>query len=314
MVRLDPRFRQSRVSVATHIDVPPRLHADIIIVHFTVSWRKLLWLRWLRQRNTAATLILVEHSYTRCFEQIHVAHRARFRMMLRLVCCLMDRVVTVSEAQGDWLAEAARPPAGKLLVINPHTDLSGLRLLPPPQHCGGPLSLCGYGRYASQKGFDTLIEAMRLVPREVACLRLVGLGPERQNLVTQAGDLPQVTIDGPVSGPDLLLGAVDAVAIPSRFEAFGNVALEARAAARPIIVSDVDGLTAQALKVPELVVPAEDPPALARAICWLAQQDITLLGMGARRSVAGAEAHTIDRWNGLFAEIAATRRKKGLLF
>lgn len=40
--------------------------------------------------------------------------------------------------------------------------------------------------------------------------------------------------------------SVDFVAIPSRWEAFGLVALEARAAGRPIICSDIDGLKTSA--------------------------------------------------------------------
>jgi glycosyltransferase involved in cell wall biosynthesis len=306
MARLDPRFKQSRVWATPHMNDPQNLEADIIIVHFTASWRRLLWLQALRCRNKTAKLILVEHSYTRCFERLHISHRTRFRTMLRFAYGIMDCVVAVSRAQGEWLLEAGCVNEAKLKVINPHTDLSRLRLLPPPRSAG-PLLLCAYGRYAPQKGFDTLIDAMRLVPGEVARLRLVGLGPDKEKLETQAAGLHHVTVDGPVSKPDFLLGAADAVVIPSRFEAFGNVGLESRAAARPIIVTNVDGLADQALPMPELTVPPEDPTALAGAINWLAAQDITSLGLSARGSVFGAEKHTIDSWNNLLADLSERR-------
>jgi len=302
MQRLDHRFVQSRVQVTPNAYMAPVLDADIIVIHFTVSWRKLVWLTSLRKRNSKASLILVEHSYTRAFEARHVANRGRFRTMLRMVYGLMDRVVAVSQAQGDWLAEAAGLPPGKLVAINPHTDLLALRKLPLPRRGRGPLLLCAYGRYAPQKGFDTLIEAMGLVSPKTATLRLIGLGPDAAALRAQAAGFAHVSVEGPVASPDALLSEVDAVVIPSRFEAFGNVGLEARAAARPIIVTGVDGLASQAVCIPELIVPPENPQALARAIEWLASQDLARLGDIARRSVAGAEAHTIDHWNSLLDE------------
>ena len=45
-------------------------------------WRKLAWLYGLRARNPNAHLILVEHSYTRAFELLHVANPKRFRYSL----------------------------------------------------------------------------------------------------------------------------------------------------------------------------------------------------------------------------------------
>ena len=164
----------------------------------------------------------------------------------------------------------------------------------------------GYGRYAAQKGFDVLIEAMRAVPAELATLRLVGLGPDEAALRAQAEGMAHVRVEGPVDGPGAWLADVDAVAIPSRFEPFGTVALEARAAGRPIIVSGVDGLVDQAV-APELMVPPENPAALARAIIWLARQKLKPLGQAARDAVANAETTTITAWNQLLSGTCAAK-------
>jgi glycosyltransferase involved in cell wall biosynthesis len=297
MARLDMRFAHSRVHVLPTRELPPALDAQVVVVHFTVSWHKLAWLYGLRARNPNAHFILVEHSYTRAFEALNVVNRKRFRRMLSLSCGLMDRIIAVSKAQGDWLIEAAAIPAERLVVINPAAELDALRALPLPLRRPGPLRLCGYGRYCRQKGFDTLIDAMRLVPPNVATLRLVGLGPDERELRRQAAALPHVRIEGPVAGPAMLFGNVDAVAIPSRFEAFGLVAAEARAAGCPIIVSGIDGLIDQALPMPELTVPPQHPAALAQAIIWLADRDIAALGAIARQSVQFTEQHTIGAWN-----------------
>jgi glycosyltransferase involved in cell wall biosynthesis len=308
LARLDTSFAHSRQHVQPARELPPALDAQVVVIHFTLSWRKLAWLYGLRARNPGAHLLLVEHSYTRAFEALHVGHRKRFRTMLRLAYGLMDRVVAVSKRQGDWLIEAASLPAGRLVVINPVTDLDALLSLPLPSRRPGPLRLCGYGRYCPQKGFDTLIDAMRLVKPGVATLRLVGLGPDEKALRELAAGMMHVTVEGPVAGPALLFGDVDAVAIPSRFEAFGLVGLEARAAGCPIIVSAVDGLIDQALPAPELTVLAEDPVALAKAITWLASQDISALGAAARKSVRWTEARTVNGWNQLLREMGCVEQ------
>jgi len=303
---LDPGFAHVMHVLDPKKTLPPRFDARIIVVHFPPSWATLPWLLGLRLRNPQARLVLNEHSYTRGFEALHVGNRKRFRRMLRLACGMADHVATVSAAQGDWMCEAAHLPARKVTAINPMTDLTTLRTLPLPVRQPGPLRLCAYGRFSVQKAFDDLIAAMKLVPPEVATLRLVGLGEDEAALRAQAADVPNVTVEGPVPGPEALLGEVDAVVIPSRFEAFGNVGAEARAAGRPIIVTAVDGLIDQALPgVPELMVPPGDIARLAQAIIWLAGQDVTALGAVARESVAGTEARTISAWNGLLRQMAA---------
>ena len=308
LARLDTSFAHSRQHVEPARELPPVLDAQVVVIHFTLSWRKLAWLYGLRARNPGTHLVLVEHSYTRAFEALHVGNRKRFRTMLRLAYRLMDRVVAVSKRQGDWLIEAASLPADRLVVINPVTDLDALLSLPLPLRRPGPLRLCGYGRYCPQKGFDTLIDAMRLVNPSVATLRLVGLGPDEKTLREQAAGMMHLTVEGPVAGPSMLFGGVDAVAIPSRFEAFGLVGLEARAAGCPIIVSAVDGLIDQALPVPELTVPPEDPVALAKAITWLARQDISVLGAVARKSVRWTEARTVNGWKVLLHEMGGVEQ------
>jgi glycosyltransferase involved in cell wall biosynthesis len=301
---LDPRFTHTRLAVLPTREVPPALDAAIIVVHFTTSWAKLPWLFGLRARNPQASVILMEHSYTRAFEALYVKHRTRFRALLRVTYGLVSHVISVSHGQCAWLIEATGLPRSRFTVLNPFTDLRSSRKLELPVRAPGPLRLGALGRYAPQKGFDTLIAAMRLVSPDIATLRLVGLGPDEAMLRRMAEGMPHVTVEGPVADPAMLLGAVDALAIPSRFEAFGCVAAEARAAGRPMIVSTVDGLCDHAVSSPELVIPAEDPQALANAIVWLAGQDVAALGSSARKSVAHIEAETVAAWNSVLRGVA----------
>ena len=298
--RLGKGLVHERLSVDPARGLAPALASDAIVIHFTMNWRKLPWLAALRARNISSQLILVEHSYTRDFESLHVPHIGRFRVLLRAAYSLVDHVVAVSENQSRWFSEALGLPKKKFQVINPLTDIEPLRAIPLPIPGRGPLRLCGFGRYAPQKGFDDLIAAMRLVSPDLATLRLVGLGPSRQALLRLAADLPHVSVDGPVAGPLHLFPEVDAIVVPSRFEPYGCVAAEARAAGRPMIVTTVDGLNDHPVGAPELRVPRSDPASLASAIRWLVAQDITALGARARQSVDGAEDRTTQAWYALF--------------
>ena len=79
-----------------------------------------------------------------------------------------------------------------------------------------------------------------------------------------------------------LLAAADVVVMPSRQEGLGVAALEAMAAAVPVIASRVGGLP-EAVRDGEtgLLVAADDPTALAAAIARLAADRALATGLGA---------------------------------
>jgi glycosyltransferase involved in cell wall biosynthesis len=109
----------------------------------------------------------------------------------------------------------------------------------------GPLTLLAYGRFTQQKGFDLLLRALRLLPTANLRLLLVGDGPQRAELAALAAADPRIELRAAQRDIPALLAQVDAVVIPSRWEPWGNVCLEARAAGRPVLVSGVDGLPEQ---------------------------------------------------------------------
>lgn len=106
-------------------------------------------------------------------------------------------------------------------------------------------------------------------------LRVVGEGPERASLEALAADLELGRVTEFVgrvphaSVPDEL-GKLDVYAALSRSESFGVAVLEAGAAGRPVVVSDVGGLPeVVADGETGLVVPREDPSAAADALARL---------------------------------------------
>lgn len=287
----------------------PRLSADLLHVHITANWRKLPWLATLRARHPGVPIILEEHSYTAAYEAARVParKRARFRAMLRLSHGLADRVVAVSRGQGDWLRDLGLAP-GRLVSLPTALPTDGLEGLPVPTPGGGPLVVGAYGRYADQKGFDVLIDAFRHVGPAHARLVLGGLGPDEAALRDRAAGLPNVHVGGAVSDVAGFLSGVDVVAIPSRWEAFGLVGLEARAAGRPILVSALDGLPEQTEGGAGWAVARhDDPAAWADAVRSVTPERIAAASAVARAGATGAWGRHVAAWRSLYADVLDAR-------
>ena len=134
------------------------------------------------------------------------------------------------------------------------------------------------GRLALQKGQRHLIAAMPLllqhVPRAHAVIAGGGdLEEYLRDLADETGVAERVHVLGPRKDVPALMHAIDVFAMPSIWEGFGLVLLEAMAAAKPIVASRV-------ATIPEVVVDGEtgvlvppgNPQALADALAQLAHQ------------------------------------------
>jgi glycosyltransferase involved in cell wall biosynthesis len=169
---------------------------------------------------------------------------------------LADRVVVVHNGFAfDDPAPVGRPPApdGEVLVV---------------------------GRLSPRKGQDVAIRAVRRLHDAgwPVRLRVVGTpfpGYEwfEADLRRDALDLgiaDHVTFDGYRDDIPACNAAADIVLVPSRVEPFGNVAVEALAAARPLVASDVGGLREFVQHDRTgVLVPPDDDEALAAAVAGL---------------------------------------------
>ena len=217
-----------------------RITADLIVSHLAVSWRVLPLLLSLRVRHPRARLIHVEHSYTEGFVSANVTHKHRFELLLRIAYRVFDRVVAVSLAQGEWLQRSGAVRHSDLTVIQSCVDLSAFRAIAPPATATRIFG--AIGRLDKQKGFDTLIRAFQMTDRSDISLYIYGEGIEEASLRALAGDDARIHFKGFTDDPVAAIAAVDAVAMPSVWEAYGLVAIEALAAGRRLLVNPVDGL------------------------------------------------------------------------
>jgi len=213
---------------------------------------------------------------------------------LDLVWRRADGVIAISQAVADWLVRARRVSADRVRVIHygiepepflaPHPDARTRWGLPD-----GPL-VTAIGRLTPHKGFATLITAWRTVRDRMPNAMLViagwdvgGYRQELQSLV-EALHLPAaVRLVGFVDDVPAFLAAGDVFALPSTSEGFGQVVIEAMAAARPVVVSRIPPLTEIVADGDTgLLVPPEDADALAAAILSLLETPCHAGEMGAR--------------------------------
>lgn len=196
---------------------------------------------------------------------------ATLRLSLRRLCSTADAVTAPSAYTLDEL-RAHYHVRGITAVIPNGVDVADFAEAPPRSDLGR--YVLAVGRLVPQKGLDTLVDAFAAVHPDLEGRRLViaGDGPERPQLerhIASAGLEHVVLLLGSVERaalPSLFAGA-DAVVVASRRESFPLVALEAMAARRPLVATDVGGLP-EVVRDGEnaLVVSPDDADALASAL------------------------------------------------
>ena len=228
------------------------------------------------------------------------SHRAeRFWAALRSVAYRRaDAVVVQTEAAAHWF----RRRLGKRLAVTviPNPVDPGGDSLPCNVEVPRPFMLAA-GRLVHQKGFDILIRAFATVARECGQLRLAlaGEGPEEQALRSLVAELrldDRVHFLGQVRGLRTLMRQADAFILPSRYEGFPNVLLEALASGLPVVATDCPSGPRQILRDGEFgrLVPGHDLAALAAALRRLAT-DADLRGRLAARAPRAIAPYALAR-------------------
>ena len=293
--------RHQVVVCAAGLSRPPSTGAHLIVSHIVLSWRNLPFFMALRARHPNTPIVHIEHHYSQSFVAAEVASPTRFRGMLSLSMSIFDRVIAISAAQRDWLKSFVQIAEDKLILIPSCVALSDF--LDVPVGANKIKKIGAIGRLHPQKGFDVLIPAFRAAALQGVTLEIFGDGPDKDKLVALAAGDPSIVFHGHLPDPVAAMAAVDAVAMPSRREPYGLVALEAMAAGRPLLVSRADGLidhaTLGALAVTELSVEA-----WSHALIDLVATSNSGRANAARERVASAEDRFAKSWSALIKELA----------
>ena len=142
----------------------------------------------------------------------------------------------------------------------------------------GGIKLGCIARLSEQKGLTYLLDAMSLLTVKDIRLFIVGDGELRNELENKVKELhlqDSVTFLGYRKDIVECINSFDFCVLPSVFEGFGLVAIEAFMNGKTIVATDIPGLNEVVTNKNGILVPAKDPAALASAIDKLAT-DATL--------------------------------------
>lgn len=202
-----------------------------------------------------------------------------------------DVIIGATESEKTQLIDMYQCPQNKIVIIPPGVDTSHFYPIPKDEAkevIGIPKDdrmILFVGRIEPLKGIDTLIRSMALLKMECGkCPHyLVIIGGDTETSPEQESselnklrklcfdlELDEVIIFLGKKGQDTLpyyYSATDVLVMPSHYESFGMVALEAMACGTPVIGSDVGGLSYLIHDgINGFLVPSQDPSALAEKL------------------------------------------------
>jgi glycosyltransferase involved in cell wall biosynthesis len=242
----------------------------------------------------------------------------RLRAFFHYANARFDRIVAPSRAVAEALIADDHVPSARCVTIPNGVDTQRFR----PVDAGARARLraalgfvdneCLIGCVASftpVKQHDILIEAFAQVHRGYPQVRLllVGHGPLRRQLERQIDALgveTAVDLLGARSDVEQILPALDIFVLASRSEGMSNAILEAQACAIPVVATAVGGnaelVRSQAMGI---LVPAADPPALARALSELVAAPCRRVAMGIAAREQVLREHSIAAMAGAYERI-----------
>jgi glycosyltransferase involved in cell wall biosynthesis len=179
------------------------------------------------------------------------------------------------------------------------------------RHAGGPLVIGFLGRLSYQKGVDILLAAIRASAGRDYHVEIHGFGPVEPLVRSAVRDFPErISFHGPSNGPQVM-SRFDVLVMPSRYEGFPYVLLEAVAHGLPIITTDVGGVDEMvAHEWNGVVLRGEPIAALTEVFDHITSRDWQRLGLhslllSGRNTIAGMYQRIMDAYE----EILATRGK-----
>jgi glycosyltransferase involved in cell wall biosynthesis len=269
---------------------------DIVHIHSTFAGALLRPVLAMTQHR--ARLVYCPHGW--CFDRDSSALvRRGMQWVERLLAHCCDAIVCVSQHERTRGIEVGIS-SDKLMVapngMPAHAPEPQGPPLPWPE---GALRLLFVGRFDRQKGIDVLFAALRELG-DAAYAYIAG-----DSLREQLGAIPENSRYAGWLTPRQLESyyrSAEIVVMPSRWEGFPLVAVEAMRAGRPVLATQVGGL-------PEIVehgetgwlIPADDPQALVAILKAVDRPQLAVMGEAARSRFV--RAMSIEATHGKLREL-----------
>ena len=275
---------------------------DVVHVHCPLT----PVLPYLALHHATCPVVGTFHSHFRPGVLFELTRRAQQRYLDRL-----DAAVAVSRA---CLAPFARRLEADFRIIPNGVEVErfgrGRRLR---RFQDGKMNVLWVGKAEPRSGLDTLIAAFAEVRSHLeARLLVVGDGPLLSRYRTL---VPEELVEDVVFAGALLderpdwYASADVYCAPNTIEGFGSTLLEAMAAGKPVLASDIDGFQ-EVISTGENgdLLPPRDPHAWACALLRLAREPVRAKAYGER----GAKAAQRYAWPKIASEILGLYRSIGV--
>jgi len=280
------------------------------------------------QKTNGIQLVHTYHSLGAVkYQSVQLPAIAATRQSIERQILEQAECVVATSPQEEQSLRSLVSSSGRIEVIPCGTDTTNFRLTSKPEaRAKLGLSLdekivLYVGRFDPRKGIETAVRACALLrARGVENFRLLivggsspgmtdGIERDRiEQIVNQSGMSEQTTFVGRIGHDALPLyyTAADVCVIPSHYEPFGLVAIEAMACGTPVVASDVGGL--KFTVIPDqtgLLVPPQDVEAFANGIDRIISDDVW-----ARKMRRQASENVTQRfsWTGVAIQLSELYR------
>lgn len=302
---------------------------DVVHAHYWLSG----WVADLVRRYWNTPFVQMFHTTAHMKNAVSGKQDQETDLRLRIekqILSLADGLVAANPDERADLIWSMGVPAEKVCTIPPGVDLELFQ--PQPRAISrdrlelteDDLSVLFVGRIDPIKGIDTLVDAAELVIQSESLTKppvFVIIGGDLDESGEPVGPLAKVAADIRNRGLDAhfrLLGswpqdqlpvaysAADVVAVPSRYESFGLVAVEALACGAPVVASRAGGLRYTIDEgLSGLLVKPQSPQALANGLTSV------LANESLRAAMARAARPSVERydWSSIAGDVMHVYRR-----
>jgi len=222
-----------------------------------------------------------------------------------------DKIIAVCDRVQDAVAETEGVARSKMTTIHNGVDLGRYEPVPREdvesfrQSLGlnpDDFVLGCVAHFRPEKGYDVFFEAVRRLRSQVPTLKVViagsflDIGQSYKDMCDEEGLSEFVHFLGGTGDVKLVQNAVDVMSLPATSnEGFSNSVLEAMAAGKPVVATDVGG-NREAVVDGETgyVIPPGSPEGLAEAVLKIYRDSDLCRKMGARSRKRVEEVFTLD--------------------
>ena len=245
---------------------------DLVLAH-SVTWAG--YAAYLLNRKHGIPYIIVEHRSFFVWRAPEARQMVKpFHVPLfKLAYDHCEKLILVSDSMRKGV-EALVPSATERSMHIPNMIREDLFLPPAEARTSDPFVFLWAGRLEHVKGVDLLLEAVKSLSENTQrqfSVRLAGKGSLREKLEQQAIDLgvnDRVSFLGRLSREEMLkeMQQANCFVLPTRYEAFGVVLIEATATGLPVIATRSGGPDSIVTKENGLLIERENVNELAGAM------------------------------------------------